>query len=299
MQSWIYFALAAQLIWAVCSLIDKIVISKGHIKNPVVYIVINGFTHMLILLMLPFLKFEPLKITDFLIALLAGITLSAAVTIYYKAVQYDEISKIKIMFQLEPIFVLVFSFLILGEVLTKNYFIGFIILVAAGLAVSYQKAGKSFKLSKSFYLVLASMIIGAFSAVLAKHIFSITGFWNAFIWLRLTSIIALAVLLAPSIRQEFSRTLGRMETKTRGLLVFKIFIDFSAFIFAGLALFRAPVSLLSALETSAAPLFTFIFALLLTIYFPKVIREKIDKKSISAKILAIALIIIGILLINL
>src|SRR3989344_4747471 len=129
MSNWIYFVLIAQFIWAFTSVIDKIVISKGYIKSPLVYIVLNGLMNIFLIFLLPFVGFEPLKLIDFLVALFAGIALSAAVTIYYKAVQYDEISKIKMIDQIGPIFVLILSFLFLGEILTKNHFIGFLFLI--------------------------------------------------------------------------------------------------------------------------------------------------------------------------
>ena len=142
MNSWIYFALIAQGIWAFCSLIDKIVISKGHIKNPLVYIVLNGLMNILLIFLLPFVGFETLKFTDFLTALFAGFMLSAAVAVYYKAVQYDEISRIKMMLQMEPILVLIMSFIFLKEILTKYHFIGFLFMLLAGLIVSYKKIEK-------------------------------------------------------------------------------------------------------------------------------------------------------------
>ncbi len=290
--------MAAQLIWAFTSVIDKIVISKGYIKSPFVYIVLNGAMNVFLILLLPFFSFEPLKFTDFLIALFSGIMLSAAVAVYYKAVQFDEISKIKIMFQIEPIFVLALSFLFLGEVLTRNYFLGFLSLIVAGLLVSYEKAGKKFKLSKAFYLAVAALIFSSFYVVSAKYIYSITAFWSAFLWIRLANSTALFVLFSKSIRSQFIRTFKNMRSKIRNLLIFKMVIDFSAFVFAGYALLKGPVSLISALSTAVAPLFTFAIALFMTLYFPMVIKEKIDKRAVFTKLLAILLIIAGIAFIN-
>ena len=51
--------------------------------------------NIFLIFLLPFVSFEPLKFTDFLIVLFAGAAYSIAVTLYYKAVQYDEISRIK------------------------------------------------------------------------------------------------------------------------------------------------------------------------------------------------------------
>ena len=150
MNNWIYFVLIAQGIWALCSLIDKFVISRGYIRNPVVYIVLNGLTSIFLVFLLPFVRFEALKVIDFLIAVFAGVAFSIAVTLYYKAVQYDEISRVVMLYQLTPVLVLVLSYLFLTEILTKNHLIGFLFLISAGLIISYKKVKKLFRLSKAF-----------------------------------------------------------------------------------------------------------------------------------------------------
>ncbi len=217
MLNWIYFVLIAQGIWSITSVIDKIVISKGYIKNPAVYIVLNGLTNILLIFLLPFVGFEPLKLFDFGVLLLSGAMFSFAVTIYYKAVQYDEISRVVMFYQFIPVFVLILSLLFLGEVLTKNYFIGFLFLLSAGIMVSYKKVENSFKLSKAFYYMLISAFMSAIAFVAAKHIFSVTNFWSAFLWLRLSGFTALFVLFAPSIRNQFIETFKNMKNRVKGL----------------------------------------------------------------------------------
>ena len=290
--------LIAQGIWAFCSLIDKIVISKGHIRSPFVYIVLNGVTNIFLIFLLPFTSFEPLKFTDFLIVLFAGAAHSTAVTLYYKAVQYDEISRIKVMNQLSPVFVLILSILFLGEILTKIHFIGFILLLGAGMMVSYRNGKKSFMLSKAFYYMLAAAFVDAFGIIAEKHILNVTSFWNAFLWLRLASFVSLAVLLVPSVRNDFISTFKGMKTRIKQLLGFKMIIDFLAFIFAVYALFKGPASLVTVLSSSVGPLFMFLIALLFSIYLPKIVKEAAGKKIILIKISAIALIIAGIVFVN-
>ncbi|MBI2659444.1 DMT family transporter [Candidatus Woesearchaeota archaeon] len=299
MQNWIYFVLIAQGIWALCSLIDKIVISKGYIKNPLVYIVLNGLMNIFLIFLLPFVGFEPLKFMDFLIALSAGIMLSAAVTVYYKAVRYDDISKIIILYQSAPIFVLILSFLFFGDVLTKNHFIGFLFLLGAGVVVSYKRINGSFKLSKAFYLMLISMLVSSIGLIAAKYTYGITSFWSAFLWLRLSGFTALGVLFVPSISKDSLKTFRLMKPKIKWLMAFKMLIDFSAFIFSGLAILNGPISLVTALSSSALPLFVFMLTLFTSLYLPKLIIEQIDKKAVLTKAAAIALIVIGIVFINL
>ena len=279
-------------------MIDKIVISKGYIKNPLVYIVLNGVMNVFLIFLLPFVSFEPIRAADLLIGLLGGILFGAGVSIYYKAVQYEEISRIVMVGQLGPIFVLVLSYLFLNEALTISSFIGFLFLVAAGFAVSYRKVKGSFKISAAFGLMLASVLLTGISLIIAKHIYSITSFWSAFLWLRVTGFTALLVLLLPSVRRKTLSTLKAMKPRIKGLMIFKMVIDFSAFVFGGYALMKGPTSLVAALSSSLLPLFVFILALAVSVYFPKIIKEEVDKKSILTKLAAIALVIIGISFIN-
>ena len=299
MESWIFLVLVSQIIWAFCSIIDKFIISKGHIRNPMVYIVLNGAMNVLLVFLLPFIHLSRISAVTFFIALLSSATVAAAIIIYYKAVQYDEISKVVMLYLLAPIAVLVLSYLFLEEVLTKNHFIGFLFLLGAGIIVSYKKVENAFKLSKAFYYMLISAFFSAIALVSGKHIFNVTSFWNAFLWLRLTAVSAVVVLIAPSIRNQFAQTFREMKNNIKGLLTLKIIIDFSAFIFSGYAIFNGPISLVTVLASSVAPLFVFIVALFTTIYFPKLVKEEINKKAILTKLLAIALIIIGIVFINL
>src|SRR3989338_7024874 len=135
MLNWIYFVLIAQGIWGITSVIDKIVISKGYIKNPAVYIVLNGLMNMLLIFLLPFAGFGPLKMIDFLILMSGGIIFNAAITIYYKAVQYEEISRVSILYQAGPVFVFILSAFFIGERLSASHFIGFLLLLSAGFLV--------------------------------------------------------------------------------------------------------------------------------------------------------------------
>ncbi len=299
MATWIYFVLIAELIWAFTSLFDKIILSKGHIKNPFVFVVFNGLMNILLIFLLPFFDFEPLSTLDLFIALTAGLFLTFGVVFYYKAVQYEEISRVLMLWQLIPIFVLIMSFLFLGEIMTKNNFIGFLFLFVAGLVVSYKNVNGKLKLSKAFYLMLGSTLFLSVFYVMSKHIYGVTSFWSAFMWLRVAAFSGVFVLFIPSIRKQFITTMKNMESGIKGLLGFKMLIDFSAFIFLGFAILKGPVSLISALGSATAPIFIFIITLFTSLYLPHVVKEIIDKKSILTKIAAIILIIAGIIFVNL
>ncbi len=299
METWVIFTLIAEVMWAFTSFFDKILLSKNYIKNPLVFIAFNGLMNVLLVFLLPFFRLEPMKISDAAIVLLAGIFLSSGVALYYKAVQSEEISRVLMLWQLVPIFVVIISFLFLHESLTKNHIIGFLLLLAAGAAISYKKANGFIRLSSAFYYMIGSTILISLFYIMSKYIYSVMGFWSAFMWLRIGGFSGLLVLLHPSVRKQFAATVKEMPKRARSLIGVKMLADFSAFILLGYAMLNGPVSLITALGSSTAPIFIFIITLFSSVYLPGIIKEKIDKKSIIAKLLAIIFIIAGIIFVNL
>ena len=299
MISWIYFVIISEFMWSVTSLIDKIMLSKNYIKSPFVFIIFNGLMNVLLVFLIPFFNFGHLSYANIIISLLSGIFLAVGVIFYYKAVQNEEISRVIILWQFTPIFVLLFSFLLLKEILTANYLIGFFLLLAGGLAVSYKKINGAFKLSRAFYYLLASSAFISVFYIFSKHIYKVTDFWSAFMWLRLSALSSVLLLLVPSIRKEFVKTWKEMRFSAKTFITSKMLIDFSAFIILGLAIVGGPIALISALGSSLAPIFIFALTVLTTIYLPNLIKEEINKKIVLIKLLAIALIIAGIIFINL
>ena len=298
MQPWVYFILIANFIWSITALIDKIVVSKGYIKNPLVYLLSNGLMNLLFVFLLPFVGIKPIGFLDFMVALISGITLSGSLAVYYKALEYDEISKIVVLFQIGPVFVLILSYVLFGQLLSGNNLIGFLLLIFAGILVSYKKSGNTFRFSRAFYLMVLSMFLSAISIITAKHVFSSMGFWGAFLWIRIVDFNALAVLAMPSVRKDAAKTIKSMEPKIIWLLIFKMVIDFIGFIFGGLALSQGVVSLVSVLGSSTLPLLVFIITLITSLYIPNILSEDINKRILLTKIAAITLIITGIVFIN-
>ena len=298
MISWIWFVLISQGIWSVTSLIDKFVISRGYIKNPLVYILLNGLMNIFLIFLLPFVGFEPIKSTDLIIGLFGGLIFSIGIMFYYKAVQYEEISRVVMVGQLGPVCVLVLAYLFLSEALTINNLVRFLLLIFAGLIVSYKKMDGSFKISRALGLMLLSVLLTSISLIIAKYIYNLMSFWSAFLWLRVTGFTALLFLILPPARKDALKTFKVMPNRIKGLMAFKMIIDFTSFVFGGYALMKGPISLVAALSSTVLPLFVFILASLISVYFPNIIKEDIRKEALLMKLIAIILIVAGIIFIN-
>jgi drug/metabolite transporter (DMT)-like permease len=61
------------------------------------------------------------------------------------------------------------------------------------------------------------------------------------------------------------------------------------------AISKEPISLVAAVP-STQPLFVFIYTLILSLFMPKILSEKISKKAIFIKVLSIIFLFVGTLL---
>src|SRR3989344_5199053 len=295
MQSWIWFVLIAQGIWAFCTVLDKIVIAKGHIRNPFVYITLNGFMNVFALLMLPFFGVELLPMNQMLVVLSWGVCNSAAVIAYYKAVSLDEISKIKIFDGMGPILTYLLAFILIGEFLTRNMLIAFFLFIIAGFIVSFNMKTKKIAMSKAVPYLLLSMVLGSFGAVAGKYVYTVTDFWNAFLLLRISGFAALLVLFVPRIREDFVKIFRAMPSKYRKIMCSKMVVDFSAYIFGGYAITMGPISIIAALSSAVMPIMVFLIALFLTIFHSHLIKEDISREAIAMKIISIVIVVFGVI----
>ena len=298
MNSWVFFLLVAELIWAVCTIIDKVVISKGHITNPFVFITANGFMNLFCFAIIPFLGISMLSVKQFSLVAIYGIFHTVSVILYYEAVSHDEISRVKVIDQMGPVLTYVFAFIFLGEFLTKYMLFGFILFITAGMFVSVKKSKDKTVISKAVPYLLIGMVFAAISSVSGKYIYNTTTFWNAFLWLRLSGLCALLVLLVPRIKEDFVNTVSKMPITYRKLMAFKMVIDFSAFTFSGYAITKGPIALMSAFAGALLPILVFFIAILLTRYYPNLLKETITKKVLLIKLFSILLVVIGIFLVN-
>jgi drug/metabolite transporter (DMT)-like permease len=248
--------------------------------------------------LIPFVDVKPLSGFDFAMALLFGVAFTLGLIAYYKAAQLEEISKVVMLFNLEPIMILVLSMIFLGDILTKNHLIGFFMLLGAAILVSYNKTEEKFKLSKAFYLMILSGLLASIGFVAIKHVYNSAGFWNASIWLRLANMVSMLVLFMPSVRKEFVDIFIKNRKKARNLLIFKMIIDFFAFVILGLAIVSGPIALVNVLMASLLPLTVFLLTVISSRYYPHIIKEELKKEAVMRKLIAIVLIISGLIFIN-
>lgn len=298
-MNWLFFAILSPALYAVVNFIDKYILEKEITDYKVlpVYTAIVSFFAGTIFWLAAGSPLLPAK--DALIVILTGILTAWSLYLYFKVLAKEETSLVIFLFQLTPVFVLIFSFVFLRETISIKQQLGFFLVFTAVLIVSFKKTAKTPLSNSVFWLMILFDIISAFCAILIKYAVSANSFvkilsyesWGIFLG-------GLSIcLFAPSIKKAFLKSLKTLRAKTIKIL----FINESLFVLAKALFFLAislgPVALVSVLE-GVQLFFGIAYGLILTFVFPKIFQEDISVKGLTVKITAALILFGGIVLIS-
>ena len=204
------------------------------------------------------------------------------------------------VFQIAPVFVLILSYVFLGERLTLPQFIGFWMIITGAYILSLKKLGKDiFNLRKSVIWIILASILWAIPSVIFRFVTIEINFWDALGYEFIGAAIGMLLLfLIPAIRNRFLNEIVRVEKSAYGAIASNEFIYLIARMLGFYAIVIAPaVSLVSVLG-GFHPLIVLIYGIILSVWFPNIIKEDIQKATIFIKILAIVVIFVGVWFIN-
>jgi len=213
---------------------------------------------------------------------------------YYKALQKAETSVVTALFSLGRIFVPVLAFLLVGEVLYPIQYAGFLMVIAASVALSFN--GKSgFRFDTSFFYMLLCSLILAVEVVVYKYLFESVSWSTGLVWPLVFSLfIALSFLLVPKLSKDIITSRKVFKTNFR-LFASEELLTFLGFAASLYAISLAPVTIVKGIGSLQA-LFVLLFALAFYRLFPRVFREGIDHRSLLKKSVCFALMILGVFL---
>lgn len=296
MSLYIFIAIIAYSLYAVNGVIDKFLLSKA-VRSPAVYAFFIGITGPFTFVLAPFgLKF--LSAGDLLIAIIGGASFIWALLFLYKATQLTSISRIlPIEGGLVPVFTLGFAYLILGERLTQIQLMAFALLVVGAVIISlrHDKTGWH---AKAFGNAVLAAILFALSFVLTKYIFDHSNFISGLIWTRLGFfVVALSFLIPKSIRHAIFNAPKQTTTGNKFLYYgARVTGSLSGFL-QNYAISLGSVTIVNAMQGTQYALLL-IGTIVLSRYYPNILKEKITGPILAQKILAIILLSAGLVLLT-
>ncbi len=235
---------------------------------------------------------------------LSGVLNALAGIPYYKALEIEDSTNLGIFIQLSPVLYLIFGCIFLGDTISPLQALSFVIILLAPLLIVLTSRKRSrhvkFRALLFAFLYVLIDVIGNlifvstnsaelnFLSEMAVVFFGI-GFGNLLI-----------VLCLPKLRARFHRVLVDSHNKALRPLIFSGFLSVAKTLSYRLALVSAPaVALASVVADATEPIVIFFMGLVLTLIRPIFGRENLAARSIIVHLIATALVVVGIVLIQL
>jgi uncharacterized membrane protein len=299
-MAWVFTALLAAIISSVANIVDSHLVSK---KLPSLYsfLIPMGITQLIVCIIL-FISFpfkQNMDAAHILIAVGAAIVNTVASILILNALRKSEVSRVIPVISAAPIFVALLSIPLLGDRLGIWQWVAILMTVLGAVLISLQTEGKSrkTKLQKTFFLLVLIALMAAIGGIGFKYALEQMSFWNMY---SINGLCISIVVLTYSLRKENIQELKNLEQRTQKF--FLVAGDQLLGITSGILAFKAmgmgPISLVNAL-LNVRPAFVFVFSLLLSLFLPNIINDRLTKNTAVMKFAAIVLMTAGIVIISL
>ena len=297
-MNWVIFALLSRALWATHNIVDKLLIGK-YLRDSVILTLIAGISALFLSIIIIILNgLDWIGLKPAVLAIFAGTIQILAIFAFYKAISKEEISRVIPLFQFTAPFVLILSLLFLGEVLTRNHYLAFVLILLGGFLISLQKTKGVLKLRNAFWWMILSSLIYAIQVVNLKSLYIAHTFWDLTVYLGFGEFLPTPILLLfiVNFRDRFAKGLSNLKPVGWTLLILSMFFIATASLSGFWALTSGPVSLISVLRGFQS-VFVLIYAVLFSIWLPKILKEELSKSVLGIKSIAIFLMVIGLYLI--
>lgn len=293
---WYFFAAAPMFLYGVSNFVDKFLIKK-KIKEPLAMVTLSGLVTGLLGITIGLVSgFKFLGLSQTTLILSAGLFLIFYLIPYFKALKLDDVSRVVPLFQFIPVFTLILSTIFLKETLSFTQTIGLILVVLAGLILSAEKIeGKFFRPRKAMWLMILSSFMYSCVLILFRFVVREAGYWTTLSWQYMgIGLGAIFLLFLDRIRRSIKAQATQIKSSlpiisaNNGLA---IVADMSGSY--AISLVSVPlVTIIGGIQ----PVVVLVYGLILSLWFPKIIKEDIKKSTLIQKGASIVVIFIGLYL---
>ncbi len=299
-MSWFFIALVGPFLYALTNYLDKVLLEKYFKESGIGTILI--FSSLVSVFALPFFFLMDRAVLDvsfanILILSLKGVLGVGVLWCYLIALRDEETSVVIVFYQLVPVFASILGYIVLGEILTRMQLIAMAVIIFGTTIIAFEvDSDNHFKLRKKSTIIpmFAASFFWALGGTIFKRVALEENLWRSLFWENLMFVlVGMSIFIfARSYRENF---MSAFRSNSKNILSLN-FLNESIYISGNVAVaysyLLAPVGLVLLME-SFQPIFVLIIGLVLTVFFPKIIVEKIEAKHIWQKMIAISLTGIG------
>lgn len=213
---------------------------------------------------------------------------------YFAALKKTDTSVVAALFQMEKVFIPIWAFLIVGEVLHPFQYLGFGIIILFSLLLNINPKSH-LKINTGFWLMCLVAIMLSFEGTFYKALLEHTDWVSAAFWVAVISfLVQFTMIFYRPLRTDIVKNFGKYRKKFNTFLFMEFFDQLGAFspIFA---LSLIPVLVDSGIQ-SVQPIFVALYGVILARFFDKRFREDISRSAMIKKILCFVMIGIGVMM---
>ena len=294
---WMIVALLPPFLWSFMSILHKVVREK-YIDSTMALLIMSSFLKTVILGILLLTGMDMPFTRAGLMPVAVGFIQGLGALCYYKAIAREEVSRVVPLQRTEAVFVAVLASVFLGETLSPVRYLAFLLILFGGFILSLKDPKKIFSIRSAVAYILVSSFFFGVSNILIKRASFNLDFRAIFLISRFGFVVfSVLLFIFPSNRRATLRNIGNL--KARGVLVLflsEVFATSGYFLYI-YALTLAPVTLVNILVAFQS-LFVLGLTSLLSIRSPHILSEELSGKIAVIKILAIAVMLLGLFFIE-
>ncbi|MBU2103589.1 DMT family transporter [Patescibacteria group bacterium] len=298
-MTWFLISLIGPFLYAVTNFIDKTLLEKYFKSGGVGTLLI--FSALLSALALPILfLFDTtvfsVGLFNIFVLSIVGILNVLVLFFYLKALEDEEASVTVVFYQLVPVFAYGLAFFILGETLTTLQLIAMAIVIFGTSIISFEvDTENNFKLrTKTIYYMVAASFCWALGSVIFKAVALEEQVVRSLFWehMMLTIIGIGLFFFVRTYREHFI-----VAVRENSVAIFSLNVLNETLFMAGNTIFAfayllGPIAVILLAE-SFQPLFAILIGVFMTVFFPRIISEKIHIKHLWQKGIAFAVTCLG------
>lgn len=299
-MSWFFIALIGPFLYALTNYIDKFILEKYFKKSGIGTILI--FSSLAAAFALPLFFYMDRTILDVSLANILILAISGMLNVgvlwcYLIALRDEETSVVIVFYQIVPVLGSILGYFLLGEVLTHMQLIAMAIIILGTTIIAFEiDSDNHFKLRKKSTIIpmLGASFFWALGGTFFKMVALEENLWRSLFWETLMLVLSGVgiFIFIRSYRENFIAAFKSNSKNILSLSILNEFIYISGNVAVAYAYLLAPVGLVLLTE-SFQPIFVLIIGVMITIFSPNIIVEKIEAKYIWQKIIAIIITGIG------
>ena len=295
----VIFAIISPAIYSIVNYFDKFFLEKLKLEPPVMAIFSGIIALLVSIILILIFGFHIFSFSVALAIIISGILTELYIFPYFQALSLEDASSVIPLAEFVPLFILIGDAFILGETLTVKQYIGAGLIIISGLLLSLERVNTYFiRPRKAFwYMMIAGMFI-ALATLFFKYGVGEQNFWYILPYEGIGIFIgSLLFLVNPTHYQLFVKRLKKLKKHVYSLMIINEMLFILARYCSFFALSFVSASMVGILA-GIQPLFVLIYGVILSLWFPSILKEVITKKTLTMKIAAIVVIFIGIILIS-